>query len=77
MRGPNDCIAMAIQQTAPICVSRDVWDRVEDMTDALGKMQQEDSHDLLQIGTRFTPRARCAISLPERYRTFRVLETGL
>jgi bifunctional DNase/RNase len=24
---------------APICVSRDVWDRVEDMTDALGKMR--------------------------------------
>jgi hypothetical protein len=33
--------------------------------------------DLLQIGTTFTPRVRCAISLPELSRTFRVLETGL
>ena len=38
---PSDCIAMAIQQTAPIYVSRDVWDQVEDMTEALRKMQQE------------------------------------
>ena len=33
--------------------------------------------DLLQIGTSFTPRVRCAISLPERSLTFRVLGTGL
>jgi uncharacterized protein len=38
---PSDCIAMAIQQTAPIYVSRDVWDQVEDMTEALRKMQEE------------------------------------
>jgi len=38
---PSDCIAMAIQQTAPIYVSRDVWDQVEDMTEALQKMQEE------------------------------------
>jgi bifunctional DNase/RNase len=41
---PSDCIAMAIQQTAPIYVSRDVWDQVEDMTEALRKMQEEGSH---------------------------------
>ena len=41
---PSDCIAMATQQTAPIYVSRDVWDQVEDMTEALRKMQQEGSH---------------------------------
>jgi bifunctional DNase/RNase len=38
---PSDCIAMATQQTAPIYVSRDVWDQVEDMTEALQKMQEE------------------------------------
>ena len=38
---PSDCIAMAIQQTAPIYVSRDVWDQVEDMTEAFRKMQEE------------------------------------
>src|SRR5499427_6620888 len=40
---PSDCIAMAIQQPAPIYVSRDVWDQVEDITDALQKMQEEGS----------------------------------
>jgi uncharacterized protein len=38
---PSDCIAMATQQTAPIYVSRNVWDQVEDMTEALRKMQEE------------------------------------
>ena len=40
---PSDCIAMATQQPAPIYVSRDVWDQVEDMTEALRKMQEEGS----------------------------------
>ena len=31
---PSDCIAMATQQPAPIYVSLDVWDEVEDMTEA-------------------------------------------
>src|SRR5690349_6093784 len=38
---PSDCIAMATQQTAPIYVSLDVWNEVEDMTEALRKMQEE------------------------------------
>jgi uncharacterized protein len=38
---PSDCIAMAIQQSAPIYVSVDVWDAVEDMTETLRKMQEE------------------------------------
>ena len=42
---PSDAIAMAIQQTAPICVGRDVWDRVEDMTESLRKLQQEGSEE--------------------------------
>jgi uncharacterized protein len=37
---PSDCVAMATQQSAPIYVSLDVWDQVEDMTEALRKMQQ-------------------------------------
>jgi uncharacterized protein len=40
---PSDCIAMATQQTAPICVSRDVWDRVEDMKEVLRKIEEEGS----------------------------------
>jgi bifunctional DNase/RNase len=41
---PSDCIAMATQQPAPIYVSLDVWDKLEDMTEALRTMQQEGSH---------------------------------
>jgi bifunctional DNase/RNase len=40
---PSDCIAMATQQSAPIFVSLEVWDEVEDMTEVLRKMQQEGS----------------------------------
>ena len=38
---PGDCIAMAIQQRAPIYISLDVWDEVDDMTEVLRKMQEE------------------------------------
>jgi bifunctional DNase/RNase len=41
---PSDCIAMAIQQRAPIYVSLDVWDEVDDMTEVLRKMQEEGLH---------------------------------
>ena len=41
---PSDCIAIAIQQRAPIYVSLDVWDEVDDMTEMLRKMQAEGSH---------------------------------
>ena len=40
---PSDCIAMATQQRAPIYVSLDVWDEVEDMTEALRNIQEEGS----------------------------------
>jgi bifunctional DNase/RNase len=40
---PSDCIAIATQQSAPILVSLDVWDQVEDMREALRKIQQEGS----------------------------------
>jgi hypothetical protein len=35
---------MATQQPAPIYVSLDVWDQLEDMTEALRRMQEEGSH---------------------------------
>ena len=38
---PSDCIEMATQQRAPIYVSLDVWEEVEDMTELLRKMQEE------------------------------------
>jgi uncharacterized protein len=34
---------MATQQGAPIYVSLDVWDEVQDMTEVLRKMQEEGS----------------------------------
>src|SRR6476646_241106 len=39
----SDCIAMATQQLAPIFVSLDVWDEVEDMTAVLRKLQRQGS----------------------------------
>ena len=38
---PSDCLALAAQQKAPIYVSGDVWDEVEDMSDVLDNMQQQ------------------------------------
>ena len=38
---PSDCIAMATQQNAPLYVSREVWDEVEDMSEVLRKMEEE------------------------------------
>jgi hypothetical protein len=35
---------MATAQSAPIYVSLDIWDEVEDMTEALRKMQEEGSY---------------------------------
>jgi len=37
---PSDCLALAIQQDAPIYVSRDVWDEVEDRTDVLRSLEE-------------------------------------
>jgi bifunctional DNase/RNase len=39
---PSDCIAMAIQQSSPIYVSREVWDEVEDRSDVLRSLEQND-----------------------------------
>ena len=40
---PSDCIAMATAQHAPIYVSLDVWNEVEDMTEAFRMIQEEGS----------------------------------
>ncbi len=37
---PSDCLALAIQQRAPIYVSRDVWDEVEDRSDVLRSLEE-------------------------------------
>ena len=37
---PSDCLAMAIQQGAPIYVARDVWEEVEDRTDVLRNLEE-------------------------------------
>jgi bifunctional DNase/RNase len=38
---PSDCLAMAVQQKAPIYINREVWNEVEDMTDVLKKMEEQ------------------------------------
>jgi len=37
---PSDCLALAIQQRAPIYVSREVWDEVEDRSDVLRNLEE-------------------------------------
>ena len=37
---PSDCIALAIAQRAPMYVSRDVWDEVEDRSDVLRHLEE-------------------------------------
>jgi uncharacterized protein len=38
---PSDCIAMATQQKAPIFVSAQVWDEVDDMSEVLRQMAEK------------------------------------
>ncbi len=37
---PSDCLALAISQSAPIYVSREVWDEVEDRADVLKNLEE-------------------------------------
>ncbi len=37
---PSDSIALAVQQSAPIYVTRDVWEEVDDMSEVLRKMSE-------------------------------------
>ena len=36
---PSDSIALAVQQSAPLFVARQVWDSVEDMTETLAQIE--------------------------------------
>ena len=38
---PSDCIALAVQQGAPIYVAGEVWDEVEDRSEILKKMEEQ------------------------------------
>lgn len=38
---PSDCLAIALQAKAPIYVSSDVWDEVEDRSEELEKIRQQ------------------------------------
>jgi bifunctional DNase/RNase len=40
---PSDCIALAIQQAAPIYVAREVWDEVEDRSDVLKQIEESEA----------------------------------
>ena len=40
---PSDCIALAIQQKAPIYVSKEVWDEVEDRSDVLKQIEENEN----------------------------------
>jgi bifunctional DNase/RNase len=42
---PSDCIAPAAHQGAPIYVNVDVWNKVEDMTEELQKLEKKDTED--------------------------------
>lgn len=38
---PSDSIAMAVQQSAPIFVAKNVWDSVEDVSDTLAQIEKK------------------------------------
>jgi uncharacterized protein len=45
---PSDCLALAYQQRAPVYVSLEVWEEVEDMSDVLrklGESKEEESEE--------------------------------
>jgi len=49
---------MATQQKAPIYVSQDVWDEVDDMSDVLRKMEEEGAKRLILKGKSSAMRSR-------------------
>lgn len=42
---PSDCVALAIQQGAPIYVSKDVWEEVEDRSEVLKNLEENGPQD--------------------------------
>jgi uncharacterized protein len=59
---PSDCIAMATQQRAPIYVSLDVWEEVEDARGRLADRRERPARGFLEGGR--TPAKRSTIALP-------------
>jgi len=43
---PSDCLAMASQQNAPIYITREVWNEVEDMSEVLKGMEQSEKPEI-------------------------------
>ena len=39
---PSDCVALAVAQGAPIYVAKDVWDEVEDRSEVLRQIQENE-----------------------------------
>ena len=39
---PSDCLAIALQDKSPIFVAKHVWDEMEDMSEVLYKMEDQD-----------------------------------
>jgi len=39
---PSDCLAIALQESCPIYVAQHLWNRMEDMTEILYKMEDQD-----------------------------------
>jgi len=42
---PSDCVALALQQKAPIYVSQEVWEEVEDMSKILSQIEEGKEED--------------------------------
>ncbi len=38
---PSDCLALVVRSGAPLYIVRSLWDRLEDMTDALEEMRKD------------------------------------
>lgn len=39
---PSDCLALAVRNEAPVFVRREVWERLDDMTEALETLRKQD-----------------------------------
>lgn len=50
---PSDCIALAVQFSAPIYITKPVWDGVEDMSGVLEQVDGLESGDLGNLGEQF------------------------
>jgi bifunctional DNase/RNase len=42
---PSDCVALAVRTESPIYVVREVWEKLDDMSETLEEMRQQDPPD--------------------------------